>query len=74
MGPQFIRESSTTYLTEEKENIREPVITKEEKINGDHPSSLLNKTVVQNGSVQIIRVHTTHCAFSFQNPLLYDLD
>jgi hypothetical protein len=24
--------------------------------------------------VQIIRVHTTHCAFSFQNPLLYDLD
>ena len=88
MDPEFIRESSTTYLTEEKENIREPVITKEEKINGDHPSSLLNKTVVQNipdfdtiketnmqdGSVQIIRVHTTHCAFSFQNPLLYDLD
>lgn len=88
MDPEFIRESSTTYSTEEKENIREPVISKGEKINGDHPSSLLNKTVVQNipdfdtiketnmqdGSVQIIRDHTTHCAFSFQNPLLYDLD
>ncbi|XP_052041715.1 protein kintoun [Apodemus sylvaticus] len=89
MDPEFIRESSTTtYSAEEKENIKVPVITKEKETDGDHPSSLLNKTVVQNipdfdtiketnmqdGSVQIIRDHTTHCAFSFQNSLLYDLD
>lgn len=88
MDPELIRESSTTYSAEEKENIKEPVITKEKKIGGDHLSSLLHKTVVQNipdfdtiketnmqdGSVQIIRDHTTHCAFNFQNSLLYDLD
>ncbi|XP_028638101.1 protein kintoun isoform X2 [Grammomys surdaster] len=88
MDPEFIRESSTACLAEKKENIKEPVITKEKKIDGDHLSSLLNKTVIQNipdfdtiketniqdGNVQIIRDHTTHCAFSFQNSLLYDLD
>lgn len=88
MDPELITESSTTYSAEEKENIKEPVITKEKKIGGDHLSSLLHKTVVQNipdfdtiketnmqdGSVQIIRDHTTHCAFNFQNSLLYDLD
>uniref|UniRef100_F1LMB5 Protein kintoun n=1 Tax=Rattus norvegicus TaxID=10116 RepID=F1LMB5_RAT len=88
MDPEFIRESSTAYSAEEKENIKEPVITKEKKIGGDHLSSLPNKTAVQNthdfdtiketnmqdGSVQIIKDHTTHCAFDFQNSLLYDLD
>ncbi|XP_030071045.1 protein kintoun [Microcaecilia unicolor] len=28
----------------------------------------------QDGSVQVITDHTTHCAFTFQNSLLYDLD
>ncbi|OBS64489.1 hypothetical protein A6R68_06974 [Neotoma lepida] len=86
--PEFIKENSATYSAKEKENIKEPVITKEKELDGDHLSSLLNKTVVQNipdfdsieetntqdGSVQIIKDHTTHCAFSFQNSLLYDLD
>ncbi|CAH6839614.1 protein kintoun [Phodopus roborovskii] len=87
-NPEFIKENGDTYSAEEKENIKEPVITKENQLNGDHLSSLLDKTVVQNradfesiretnmqdGSVQIIKDHTTHCAFSFQNSLLYDLD
>ncbi|XP_039390922.1 protein kintoun isoform X2 [Mauremys reevesii] len=29
---------------------------------------------MQDGSVQIVRDHTTHCAFIFQNSLLYELD
>ncbi|KAM9147327.1 protein kintoun [Pangshura tecta] len=29
---------------------------------------------MQDGSVQIVRDHTTHCAFDFQNSLLYELD
>lgn len=86
--PEFIKENSATSSAEEKENVKEPVITKEKELDGDHLSSLLDKTVVQNiddfesiqetnmqdGSVQIIKDHTTHCAFSFQNSLLYDLD
>ncbi|KAL1790920.1 kintoun isoform X1 [Sigmodon hispidus] len=88
MDPEFIKENSATYSAKEKENIKEPVIPKEKELDGDHLSSLLDKTVVQNipdfdslketnmqdGSVQIIKDHTTHCAFSFQNSLLYDLD
>lgn len=86
MDPELIKESSTTNSAEE--NIKEPVISKEKELDGDDLSSLPNKTVVQNipdfdsiketnmedGSVQIIRDHTTHCSFSFQNSLLYDLD
>uniref|UniRef100_A0A8C6RL05 Protein kintoun n=1 Tax=Nannospalax galili TaxID=1026970 RepID=A0A8C6RL05_NANGA len=87
MEPELIKEDSAAYSAEEKDNKKEPAI-KEKELDGDHPSSLLKKTVVQNtsdsdsiretnmqdGSVQIIKDHTTHCAFSFQNSLLYDLD
>lgn len=88
MEPELIKEDSAASLAEEKENKNEPAIVKEKELDGDHLSSLLNKTIVQNtsdfdsiketnmedGSVQIIKDHTTHCAFSFQNSLLYDLD
>ncbi|KAL6041609.1 hypothetical protein STEG23_034740 [Scotinomys teguina] len=88
MDPEFIKENNATHPAEEKENKAEPVVTKEKELDGDHLSPSLNKTVVQNtpdfnsieetsmqdGSVQIIKDHTTHCKFSFQNSLLYDLD
>ncbi|XP_036062371.1 protein kintoun isoform X2 [Onychomys torridus] len=88
MAPEFIKENSATYSAEEKENKKEPVVTKEKELDGDYLSPSLNKTGVQNvldfdsieetnmqdGSVQIIKDHTTHCEFSFQNSLLYDLD
>lgn len=87
-GPEFIQENGATRSAEEQENIKEPVVTEEKELDGDHLSSVLNKTVARNipdldsiketnmegGSVQIIKDHTTHCAFSFQNSLLYDLD
>ncbi|KAM4853717.1 protein kintoun [Thomomys bottae] len=85
MEPEFTKETSATYSDEEEDNLE--VQTKEE-LSGDHLSSLLSKTVVhkisdvdsiketnmQDGSVEIIKDHVTHCAFSFQNSLLYDLD
>ncbi|XP_037066473.1 protein kintoun isoform X3 [Peromyscus leucopus] len=88
MDPEFIKENSATYSAEEKENKKEPVVTKKKELDGDHLSPSLNKTGVQNildfdsieetnvqdGTVQIIKDHTTHCEFSFQNSLLYDLD
>uniref|UniRef100_A0A9L0ITR0 PIH1D1/2/3 CS-like domain-containing protein n=1 Tax=Equus asinus TaxID=9793 RepID=A0A9L0ITR0_EQUAS len=87
MEPEFIKEKRAVYSNEEKDNLKEPVTTEEELLD-DHLSSLLNKTTVHNGSgfdniketnmqdgsVQIIKDHVTHCAFSFQNSLLYDLD
>ncbi|XP_008565408.1 PREDICTED: protein kintoun isoform X1 [Galeopterus variegatus] len=83
MEPEFIKEESALYSNEGKD-----VITEEKEIAGDHLSSLLNKTTVhsihdfdsiketnmQDGSVEITKGHVTHCAFSFQNSLLYDLD
>ncbi|XP_012613365.2 protein kintoun [Microcebus murinus] len=88
MEPEFIKEKSATYANMEKDNLKEPVISEEKELDGDHLSSLLNKTTVHNipdfdsiketnmedGSVQIIKDHVTHCAFRFQNSLLYDLD
>ncbi|XP_004638825.1 protein kintoun [Octodon degus] len=85
--PEFVKEKSATYSNKE-DNLKEPVITAEKKLDGGHQSSSLNKTVIHNtpdlgiiretnmqdGSVQIIKDHVTHCAFSFQNSLLYDLD
>ncbi|XP_061013409.1 protein kintoun isoform X2 [Dama dama] len=85
---EFIKDKSAVYANEEKDNLKEPAITEEKELNGNHPSSLLNKTAVpntpgfdhiketnmQDGSVQIIKDHVTHCSFSFQNSLLYDLD
>ncbi|XP_057579739.1 protein kintoun [Hippopotamus amphibius kiboko] len=88
MEPEFIKDKSAVHSNEEKDNLKEPVITEEKELDGDHPSSLLNKTAVpntpgfdniketnmQDGSVQVIKDHVTHCSFSFQNSLLYDLD
>ncbi|XP_048218234.1 protein kintoun [Perognathus longimembris pacificus] len=86
MKPEFTEEKRAIYSNEEKDNLE--VITKEKEFSGDQLSSLLSKTVVhkipdvdsiketnmQDGSVEIIKDHVTHCAFSFQNSLLYDLD
>ncbi|MBZ3876667.1 Protein kintoun [Sciurus carolinensis] len=88
MEPAVMKEKGSTYSNEDKDNLKEPVITKEKELDGDHISSLPNKTIVHNipdfesiketnmqdGSVQIITDHVTHCAFTFQNSLLYDLD
>ncbi|XP_053450326.1 protein kintoun isoform X2 [Nycticebus coucang] len=88
MKPEFVKEKYASYSNKEKDNLKEPLITEEKELDGDHLSSLLNKTTVHNmpdfdsiketnmedGSVQIIKDHVTHCAFSFQNSLLYDLD
>ncbi|XP_035183927.1 protein kintoun [Oxyura jamaicensis] len=42
---------------------------------GSRPASpLLREVSTQDGSVQITRDHTTHCAVTFQNSLLYELD
>ncbi|KFO29739.1 Protein kintoun [Fukomys damarensis] len=87
MEPQFVKEKSATYSHEE-DNLKERVITEGKQFDGGHQSSSLSKTVIHNttdfdslkeintqdGSVQIIKDHVTHCAFSFQNSLLYDLD
>uniref|UniRef100_A0A8C8WNR0 Protein kintoun n=2 Tax=Panthera leo TaxID=9689 RepID=A0A8C8WNR0_PANLE len=87
MEPEFIKEKSPVYSNEEKDNLKEPVITEEKELHGDH-QSLLNETTVHNlpgldniketnmqdGSVQFIKDHVTQCAFSFHNSLLYDLD
>lgn len=87
-NPEFIKENGATCSTEEQDNRKEPVVTEEKESDGDHLSSVLNKTAarslpdldsiketnMEDGSVQIIKDHTTRCAFSFQNSLLYDLD
>ena len=87
--PEFIKDKSAVDENEKKkDNLKEPVITEEKELDGNHPSLLLNKTAVHNtpgfdhiketnmqdGSVQIFKDHVTHCSFSFQNSLLYDLD
>lgn len=88
MEPAFIKEKGSTFSNEDKDNLKEPVITKEKELDGHHISSLRNETIVhdipdfdsiketnmQDGTVQIIKDHVTHCAFTFQNSLLYDLD
>lgn len=84
LEPEFIKEKGAVYSNEEKDNLKEPVITDEKELDGDHLSSLavhnipgfdnIKETNMQDGSVQIIKDHVTHCAFSFQNSLLYDLD
>ncbi|KAF0881818.1 protein kintoun [Crocuta crocuta] len=85
--PQFIKEKSPAYSNEEKDLLKEPVITEEKELDGHH-RSLLNETTfhnlpgldniketnMQDGSVQFIKDHVTQCAFSFHNSLLYDLD
>ncbi|XP_005376895.1 PREDICTED: protein kintoun [Chinchilla lanigera] len=87
MEPGFVKEKSAAYSNEE-DSLKESVTTAEKKLDGGHQSSSLNKTAIHNttdfdsiketnmrdGSVQVIKDHVTHCAFSFQNSLLYDLD
>nr|XP_016853211.1 PREDICTED: protein kintoun [Anolis carolinensis] len=38
------------------------------------PPAVIKETNMQDGSVQYISQHTTHCAVTFQNALLYELD
>ncbi|XP_006899282.1 PREDICTED: protein kintoun [Elephantulus edwardii] len=88
MEPGFLKEKCAVNMNEEKHNFKEPVATGEKVLDRDHPSLLQNRTTahhipasesiketnMQDGSVQILKDHVTHCAFSFQNSLLYDLD
>ncbi|KAK1345467.1 hypothetical protein QTO34_007924 [Cnephaeus nilssonii] len=74
--PEFVKEKVAVYSSEEKDNLKEPVMTKEEELTVQNIPGFDNikETNMQDGSVQIIKDHVTHCAFSFQNSLLYDLD
>ncbi|KAM4798280.1 protein kintoun-like [Urocitellus parryii] len=88
MEPAFIKQKGSTDSNEDKDNLKEQVITKEKEMDGHHISSLLKKTIVHNipdfdsiketniqdGTVHIIKDYVTHCALTFQNSLLYDLD
>ncbi|ELK03543.1 Protein kintoun [Pteropus alecto] len=84
MESEFMKKKGAIYSNEEKDNLKEPVITEEKEVDGNHLSSLsvhsihrfdhIKETNMQDGSVQIIKDHVTHCTFSFQNSLLYDLD
>ncbi|XP_057572340.1 protein kintoun-like [Hippopotamus amphibius kiboko] len=84
MEPEFIKDKSAVHANEEEDNLKGPVVTEEKELDRDQPSSLLNKTALDNtpgfdniketnmqgGSVQVIQDHVTHCSFSFQNSLL----
>ncbi|XP_006776164.1 PREDICTED: protein kintoun [Myotis davidii] len=74
--PESKMEEKGVYSSEEKDNLKEPVITEEEELTVQNIPGFDNikETNMQDGSVQIIKDHVTHCAFSFQNSLLYDLD
>ncbi|XP_054449159.1 protein kintoun isoform X2 [Pteronotus mesoamericanus] len=76
MEPEFIKEKSAVYSNEEKDNLKEPVMTEHKELTVHNIPGFDNikETNMQDGSVQIITDHVTHCAFSFQNSLLYDLD
>lgn len=76
MEPKFVKEKGAVYSSEEEDNLKEPVMTEEEELTVQNIPGFDNikETNMQDGSVQIIKDHVTHCAFSFQNSLLYDLD
>ncbi|KAF6129746.1 dynein axonemal assembly factor 2 [Phyllostomus discolor] len=76
MEPEFIKEKGAVYSNERKDNLKEPVMTEEKELTVHNIPGFDNikETNMQDGSVQIIKDHVTHCAFSFQNSLLYDLD
>lgn len=76
MEPEFIKEKSAVYSNEGKDNLKEPIMTEEKELTVHNIPGFQNikETNMQDGSVQIIKDHVTHCAFSFQNSLLYDLD
>ncbi|XP_074852255.1 protein kintoun isoform X2 [Carettochelys insculpta] len=52
----------------------EPTEENQHCLNNRPVSPIIKETNMQDGSVQIVRDHTTHCALIFQNPLLYELD
>ncbi|XP_036110104.1 protein kintoun isoform X1 [Molossus molossus] len=74
--PEFIKEKDAVYSSEEKENLKGPVMTEEKELTVHNIPGFdsIKEINMQDGSVQIIKDHVTHCAFSFQNSLLYDLD
>ncbi|XP_036984598.2 protein kintoun isoform X3 [Artibeus jamaicensis] len=76
MEPEFLKEKSAVYSNEGKDNLKEPVMDEKKELTVHNISGFDNikETNMQDGSVQIIKDHVTHCAFSFQNSLLYDLD
>lgn len=74
--PEFVKEKGAVYSSEEKDNLKQSVMTKEEELTVRNIPDFDNiqETNMEDGSVQIIKDHVTYCAFSFQNSLLYDLD
>ncbi|XP_036903083.1 protein kintoun isoform X1 [Sturnira hondurensis] len=76
MEPEFMKEKSAVYSNEGKDNLKGPVMSEKKELTVHNISGFDNikETNMQDGSVQIIKDHVTHCAFSFQNSLLYDLD
>ncbi|XP_016069039.1 PREDICTED: protein kintoun [Miniopterus natalensis] len=76
MEPEFVKEKGAVYSSEEKDNLKEPVMTEEKELTVHSIPGFdsIKETNMQDGSVQIIKDHVTHCAFSFQNSLLYELD
>ncbi|XP_044520732.1 protein kintoun [Gracilinanus agilis] len=71
--PVFTEEKIAVYSNNEKQNLR-PSLMEEKKLDEDHILQSIKETNMKDGSVHIIKEHTTNCAFTFQNTLLYDLD
>uniref|UniRef100_A0A8D0GAB3 Protein kintoun n=2 Tax=Sphenodon punctatus TaxID=8508 RepID=A0A8D0GAB3_SPHPU len=86
--PAFTTSKSATSLSCEKQdhNVGQQAKVREEKAVSSQPaenkhcldnrslSPIIKETNMQDGTVQIIREHTTYCALTFQNSLLYELD
>lgn len=64
MEPEFVREKGAVYSNKEKDNLKEPVITEEEELTGQNIPGFdtIKETNLQDGNVQIIKDHVTHCA------------
>ncbi|XP_007473186.2 protein kintoun isoform X1 [Monodelphis domestica] len=71
--PVFTEEKIAVYSNNEKQNVR-PSLMEKKELDEDHILQSIKETNMKDGSVQIIKEHTTNCAFTFQNSLLYDLD
>ncbi|XP_005303471.2 protein kintoun [Chrysemys picta bellii] len=52
----------------------EPAEENQHNLNCRPVSPIIKEINMQDGSVQMVRDHTTHCALIFQNSLLYELD
>ncbi|XP_074146606.1 protein kintoun [Sminthopsis crassicaudata] len=72
--PVFTNEKIAIYSNNEKQNLKQPTLVEEKKTDKDHILQNIKETDMKDGSVQIIKEHVTNCAFTFQNPLLFDLD